>query len=50
MRLVGISLVLSYLLGIAVGVVQAVAGRRLDTALSVVTVTLVRAARATGSG
>jgi peptide/nickel transport system permease protein len=39
-RLVGISLVLSYLLGIAVGVVQAVRGGRLDTALSVVTVTL----------
>lgn len=39
-RLVGISLVLSYLLGIAVGVVQAARGGRLDTALSVVTVTL----------
>jgi peptide/nickel transport system permease protein len=39
-RLVGLSLVLSYLLGIAVGVVQAVRGGRLDTALSVVTVTL----------
>src|SRR5690349_13045016 len=39
-RLVGLSLVLSYLLGIGVGVVQAVRGGRLDTALSVVTVTL----------
>ena len=39
-RLVGLSLVLSYLLGIVVGVVQAVRGGRLDTALSVVTVTL----------
>jgi peptide/nickel transport system permease protein len=39
-RLVGISLVLSYLIGIAVGVVQAARGGRLDTALSVVTVTL----------
>ena len=38
--LVGISLVLSYLIGIAVGVVQAARGGRLDTALSVVTVTL----------
>jgi peptide/nickel transport system permease protein len=39
-RLVGLSLVLSYLLGIAVGVVQAVRRGPLDTALSVVTVTL----------
>jgi peptide/nickel transport system permease protein len=39
-RLVGLSLVLSYLLGIAVGVVQAIRNGRLDTALSVVTVTL----------
>ncbi|MGN6392632.1 MAG: ABC transporter permease [Gemmatimonadales bacterium] len=39
-RLVGISLVLSYLMGIAVGVIQAVHGGRLDTALSVATVTL----------
>jgi peptide/nickel transport system permease protein len=39
-RLVGISLVLSYLIGIAVGVVQASLGGPLDTALSVTTVTL----------
>jgi peptide/nickel transport system permease protein len=39
-RLVGLSLVLSYLLGIAVGAVQAARGGRLDTTLSVVTVTL----------
>jgi peptide/nickel transport system permease protein len=39
-KLVGISLVLSYLLGIAVGVLQAVRGGRLDTVLSVATVTL----------
>ena len=39
-RLVGISLVLSYLIGIAVGVLQAMRGGRLDTALSVATVTL----------
>jgi peptide/nickel transport system permease protein len=39
-KLVGISLVLSYLLGIAVGVIQAVRGGRLDTVLSVATVTL----------
>ena len=39
-RLVGISLVLSYLIGIAIGVVQASLGGRLDTALSVTTVTL----------
>ena len=38
--LVGTSLVLSYLIGIAVGVVQAARGGRLDTALSVATVTL----------
>ncbi len=39
-RLVGVSLVLSYLIGIAVGVLQATRGGRLDTALSVATVTL----------
>jgi peptide/nickel transport system permease protein len=40
-RLVGLSLLLSYLLGIAVGAVQAArSGSRTDTALSVVTVTL----------
>jgi peptide/nickel transport system permease protein len=39
-QLVGVSLVLSYLLGIAVGVVQAMRGGGLDTALSVVSVTL----------
>ena len=39
-KLVGLSLVLSYLLGIAIGAIQATAGRRLDTTLSVVTVTL----------
>ena len=39
-RLVGISLVLSYLLGIAIGVVQAARGGRLDTVLSIATVTL----------
>jgi peptide/nickel transport system permease protein len=39
-RLVGISLVLSYLLGIGIGVLQAMRGGRLDTALSVATVTL----------
>ena len=38
--LVGLSLLLSYLLGIVVGVVQASRGGRLDTTLSVVTVTL----------
>jgi peptide/nickel transport system permease protein len=38
--LVGISLLLSYLLGIAVGAVQASRGGATDTALSVVTVTL----------
>jgi peptide/nickel transport system permease protein len=39
-RLVGLSLLLSYLLGIAIGAVQAVRGGRLDTLLSVATVTL----------
>ncbi len=39
-RLVGLSLALSYLLGIAVGVVQATRGGRLDTMLSVLSVTL----------
>jgi peptide/nickel transport system permease protein len=40
-RLVGLSLVLSYLLGIAIGAVQAHRdGSRTDTALSVITVTL----------
>jgi peptide/nickel transport system permease protein len=39
-RLVGISLVLSYLLGIVVGAAQAVRGGRMDTAISVATVTL----------
>ena len=40
-RLVGLSILLSYLLGIAVGAVQAVrSGSPLDTALSVATVTL----------
>jgi peptide/nickel transport system permease protein len=39
-RLVGLSLILSYLLGIAVGAVQASVGGRLDTTLSVVSVTL----------
>jgi peptide/nickel transport system permease protein len=38
--LVGLSLLLSYLLGIAVGAFQAVRGGRIDTALSVLTVTL----------
>jgi peptide/nickel transport system permease protein len=38
--LVGVSLALSYLIGIVVGAVQASQGGRLDTALSVVTVTL----------
>src|SRR5207244_7481532 len=40
LELVGLSLLLSYLLGVAVGAVQATAGPRLDTALSVTTVTL----------
>jgi peptide/nickel transport system permease protein len=39
-RLVGLSLVLSYLMGIAVGVVQATRGGRLDIALSIASVTL----------
>jgi peptide/nickel transport system permease protein len=39
-RLVGLSLLLSYVLGIAVGAIQAGSGGRLDTSLSVVTVTL----------
>jgi peptide/nickel transport system permease protein len=39
-QLVGISLVLSYLLGIVVGAAQAVRGGRMDTAISVATVTL----------
>ena len=39
-RLVGVSLVLSYLIGIVVGAVQAVRGGWLDTALSVASVTL----------
>ena len=37
--LVGLSLLLSYVIGIVVGAVQATAGGRLDTTLSVVTVT-----------
>ena len=39
-RLVGLSLVLSYLIGIVVGAMQAARGGRLDTTLSVLTVTL----------
>lgn len=39
-RLVGISLVLSYLAGIVIGVLQAVRGGGIDTALSIATVTL----------
>ena len=39
-RLVGLSLLLSYVLGIAVGAIQAGSGGRVDTSLSVVTVTL----------
>ena len=40
-RLVALSLILSYLIGIAVGIVQAVrSGSRTDTALSVISVTL----------
>src|SRR2546426_5201318 len=39
-ELVGLSLVLSYLLGIAVGALQVTAGPRVDAALSVTTVTL----------
>jgi peptide/nickel transport system permease protein len=38
--LVGLSLLLSYLIGIVVGAIQAARGGRLDTTLSVVTVTL----------
>jgi len=38
--LVGLSLVLSYIIGIVVGAIQATRGGRLDTTLSVVTVTL----------
>jgi peptide/nickel transport system permease protein len=40
LELVGLSLLLSYLLGLAVGVWQAGAGRRTDAALSLTTVTL----------
>jgi len=40
LELAGLSLVLTYVLGSAVGAVQASAGPRLDTALSVTTVTL----------
>jgi peptide/nickel transport system permease protein len=39
-RLVGLSLLLSYILGILVGALQAARGGRLDTTLSVVSVTL----------
>ncbi len=39
-RLVGVSLILSYLLGLLLGAIQAMRGGRLDTALSVLTVTL----------
>ena len=39
-RLVGLSLVLSYLIGIVVGAIQATGSGRLDTTLSIVTVTL----------
>jgi peptide/nickel transport system permease protein len=39
-RLVGLSLLLSYVLGIGVGAIQAGSGGRVDTSLSVVTVTL----------
>jgi peptide/nickel transport system permease protein len=39
-RLVGLSLVLSYLLGIVVGAIQASLGGRVDTTLSVISVTL----------
>src|SRR3954471_21052860 len=39
-RLVGLSLLLSYVLGIIVGVIQSASGGRVDTSLSVVTVTL----------
>lgn len=40
LELIGLSLLLSYLLGVGVGVVQATVGGRVDTALSVTTVTL----------
>ncbi|HEX4574587.1 MAG TPA: ABC transporter permease [Gemmatimonadales bacterium] len=40
LELIGLSLLLSYLLGIVVGVVQATVGGRVDTALSITTVTL----------
>src|SRR5207247_7359530 len=40
LELVGLSLLLSYLLGVAVGAVQATARRPVDTTLSVATVTL----------
>jgi peptide/nickel transport system permease protein len=39
-RLVGLSLILSYLLGIAIGALQAMRGGAIDTALSIVSVTL----------
>jgi len=39
-RLVGLSLFLSYVLGIVIGAIQAGSGGRVDTSLSVVTVTL----------
>jgi peptide/nickel transport system permease protein len=39
-RLVGLSLLLSYVVGIAVGAIQAGSGGRVDTSLSVITVTL----------
>jgi peptide/nickel transport system permease protein len=39
-RLVGVSLLLSYVLGILVGALQAMRGGRLDTTLSVISVTL----------
>jgi peptide/nickel transport system permease protein len=39
-QLVGLSLILSYLLGIAIGALQAMRGGPLDTALSIVSVTL----------
>ncbi|HEX2249555.1 MAG TPA: ABC transporter permease [Gemmatimonadales bacterium] len=39
-RLVGLSLLLSYVLGILVGAIQATLGGRLDTTLSVISVTL----------
>jgi len=48
LALVGTSLVLSYLLGLAVGAWQSGAGPRLDTALSITTVTLFPAFGAAG--